>query len=602
MIGFMLLMLFRGFNEPGKRASIDYSDFLKMVESESVTQVTLQGGDITGTTARGPFHTFAPKDSGLITLLKDKGVKIWAKPENGNGWFREILSWVPMLLMIGVWIFFMRRMQGGNGSLLSFGKNKASLVSDALKKVTFEDVAGIDEARDELQEIVDFLKDPGKFTRLGGRIPKGVLLVGPPGTGKTLLARAIAGVANVPFFSMSGSDFVEMFVGVGASRVRDLFKQGKKNAPCIIFVDEIDAVGRQRGAGLGGGHDEKEQTLNQLLVEMDGFEANEGVILIAATNRPDVLDPALLRPGRFDRQVVVSVPDIMGRFGILKVHVRKNPLGNDVDLKVLARGTPGFTGADIENMVNEAALMAARRGKDQLEMVDFDAAKDKVMMGPERQSMIISEAEKKAMAYHEAGHTLVARLLPGADPIHKVTIIPRGRSLGLTQQLPMVERHTYPKDDLQNRISILMAGRAAEEIIFNTQTTGTGDDIRTVSELARKMVCEYGMSEELGPLAFGKKEGQVFLGRAFGQHSDYSKMTAQKIDEAVKGIVVETYKKALALIKDNLDALGNIAMALMEKETLNRRDIDELMAGGKNGQVPAEKDDRIQPKWLQGHQ
>jgi len=602
MIGFMLLMLFRGFNEPGKRASIDYSDFLKMVESESVTQVTLQGGDITGTTARGPFHTFAPKDSGLITLLKDKGVKIWAKPENGNGWFREILSWVPMLLMIGVWIFFMRRMQGGNGSLLSFGKNKASLVSDALKKVTFEDVAGIDEARDELQEIVDFLKDPGKFTRLGGRIPKGVLLVGPPGTGKTLLARAIAGVANVPFFSMSGSDFVEMFVGVGASRVRDLFKQGKKNAPCIIFVDEIDAVGRQRGAGLGGGHDEKEQTLNQLLVEMDGFEANEGVILIAATNRPDVLDPALLRPGRFDRQVVVSVPDIMGRFGILKVHVRKNPLGNDVDLKVLARGTPGFTGADIENMVNEAALMAARRGKDQLEMVDFDAAKDKVMMGPERQSMIISEAEKKAMAYHEAGHTLVARLLPGADPIHKVTIIPRGRSLGLTQQLPMVERHTYPKDDLQNRISILMAGRAAEEIIFNTQTTGTGDDIRKVSELARKMVCEYGMSEELGPLAFGKKEGQVFLGRAFGQHSDYSKMTAQKIDEAVKGIVVETYKKALALIKDNLDVLGNIAMALMEKETLNRRDIDELMAGGKNGQVPAEKDDRIQPKWLQGHQ
>ena len=581
MIGFMLLMLFRGFNEPGNSASIDYSDFLKMVESGSVTQVTLQGGDITGTTAQGPFHTFAPKDSGLITLLKNKGVKIWAKPENGDSWFRTILSWVPMLLMIGVWIFFMRRMQGGNGNLLSFGKSKASLVSDALKKVTFEDVAGIDEAKDELQEIVDFLKDPGKFTRLGGRIPKGVLLVGAPGTGKTLLARAIAGVAGVPFFSMSGSDFVEMFVGVGASRVRDLFNQGKKNAPCIIFVDEIDAVGRQRGAGLGGGHDEKEQTLNQLLVEMDGFEANEGVILIAATNRPDVLDPALLRPGRFDRQVVVSVPDIMGRLGILKVHVRNNPLSDDVDLKVLARGTPGFTGADIENMVNEAALMAARRGKDQLEMVDLEDAKDKVMMGPERQSMIISEAAKKAMAYHEAGHTLVARLLPGADPIHKVTIIPRGRSLGLTQQLPMVERHTYPKDDLQNRISILMAGRAAEEIIFNTQTTGTGDDIRTVSELARKMVCEYGMSKELGPLAFGKKEGQVFLGRAFGQHRDYSKMTAQKIDEEVRGIVVEAYKKALSLIKDNLDALGNIAMALLEKETLNSRDIDELMAGAK---------------------
>jgi cell division protease FtsH len=580
IIGFMLFMQFRGFNKPGNSASIDYSDFLKMVESESVTQVTLQGGDITGSTAQGAFHTFAPKDSGLITLLKNKGVKIRVKPENGKGWFRMILSWVPMLLMIGVWIFFMRRMQGGGGNLLSFGKNKASLVSDALKKVTFEDVAGIDEARDELQEIVDFLKDPGKFTRLGGRIPKGVLLVGAPGTGKTLLARAIAGVADVPFFTMSGSDFVEMFVGIGASRVRDLFKQGKKNAPCIIFVDEIDAVGRQRGAGLGGGHDEKEQTLNQLLVEMDGFEPNEGVILIAATNRPDVLDPALLRPGRFDRQVEVSVPDITGRLGILKVHVRENPLANDVDLKVLARGTPGFTGADIENMVNEAALMAARRGKNQLEMVDLEDAKDKVMMGPERQSMIISEAGKKAMAYHEAGHTIVARLLPGTDPIHKVTIIPRGRSLGLTQQLPMVERHTYPKDDLQNRISILMAGRAAEEIIFDTQSTGTGNDIRKVSELARKMVCEYGMSKELGPLAFGKKEEPVFLGKALGRHSDYSRMTAQKIDEEVRGIVVQAYKKALALIKDNLDTLGNIAVALLEKETLNRRDIDELMAVG----------------------
>jgi len=581
MIGFLLLMLFRGFNEPGSVNSIDYSDFLKMVESNSITQVTLQGSDITGLSTQGAFNTFAPDDPGLMKLLKSKKVKIFAEPKKGDAWYWVIIRWIPMLLMIGVWIFFMRRMQGGGGNMLSFGKSKASLMSDSMKKVTFEDVAGIDEAKDELQEIVDFLKDPKKFTRLGGRIPKGVLLVGPPGTGKTLLARAIAGVAGVPFFSLSGSDFVEMFVGVGASRVRDLFNQGKKNAPCIIFVDEIDAVGRQRGSGLGGGHDEKEQTLNQLLVEMDGFESNEGVILIAATNRPDVLDPALLRPGRFDRQVVVSVPDIMGRKGILKVHVRKNPLADDVDLEILARGTPGFTGADLENMVNEAALMAARQGKEQLEMVDFEAAKDKVMMGPERQSMIISDAGKKNMAYHEAGHTLVARLLPGTDPIHKVTIIPRGRSLGLTQQLPMVERHTYAKDYLQKMICILMGGRAAEEVIFNTQSTGTGDDIRNVSELARKMVCEYGMSAELGPLAFGKKEGQVFLGRAFGQESHYSRMTAQKIDEEVRGIVVEAYKKALALIKDNLDTLSNIAMALLEKETLNRGDIDKLMAGGK---------------------
>ncbi len=579
MIALLLLMLFRGFNEPVSTAAIDYSDFLRMVESESVTQVMIQGDDISGLSAKGPFNTFAPQDPGLIQLLKRKGVKISAKPQEGDAWYKVILSWVPMLLMIGVWIFFMRRMQGGNGNPMSFGKSKATLMSDSQEKVTFEDVAGIDEARDELQEIVDFLKDPENFTRLGGRIPKGVLLVGAPGTGKTLLARAIAGVAGVPFYSMSGSDFVEMFVGVGASRVRDLFKQGKKNAPCIIFVDEIDALGRQRGAGLGGGHDEKEQTLNQLLVEMDGFESNEGVILIAATNRPDVLDPALLRPGRFDRQVVVSVPDIRGRLGILKVHVRKNPLSDDVDLKVLARGTPGFTGADIENMVNEAALMAARRGKDQLEMVDLEDAKDKVMMGPERQSMIISEAEKKAMSYHEAGHTLVAKLLPGTDPIHKVTIIPRGRSLGLTQQLPMVERHTNSKEDLHKSICILMGGRAAEEIILNTQTTGTGDDIRKASELARKMVCEYGMSTELGPLAFGKKEGQVFLGKAFGRQRDYSRMTAQKIDEAVRSTVIEAHNKAAQLIRNNLDILGKIAIALLEKETLNSRDIDELMAG-----------------------
>ena len=581
IVGLMLAMLFRGFNQPGSTVSIGYSDFLSMVENASVMQVAIQGNNISGLSTQGPFNTFAPKDPELIQLLKSKGVKISAKSEKGFSWSRVFLSWVPMLLLIGVWIFFMRRMQGGGGNALSFGKSRARLLSDSREKVTFEDVAGIDEAMEELQEIVDFLRDPQKFTRLGGRIPKGVLLVGVPGTGKTLLARAIAGVAGVPFFSISGSDFVEMFVGVGASRVRDLFKQGKKNAPCIIFMDEIDAVGRHRGAGLGGGHDEKEQTLNQLLVEMDGFESNEGVILISATNRPDVLDPALLRPGRFDRQVVVPVPDIMGRAGILKVHVKKTPMSNDVDIKVLARGTPGFTGADIENMVNEAALMAAGRGKDRLEMVDFEDAKDKVMMGPERKSMIITEEEKNTMAYHEAGHTLVARLLPGTDPIHKVTIIPRGRSLGLTQQLPIVEKHTYPKDELTNNICILMGGRAAEEIMLNTQTTGSENDIEKASDFARKMICEYGMSEELGPLTFGKKQGQIFLGREFTQHRDYSEMTAQKIDEEVSDIVIGAYKRTARLIKDNLETLHKMANALLEKETLNSREIDELMAGGK---------------------
>ena len=590
IIGFTLVMLFRGFDQPGKSVSIGYSDFLSMVESESVSRVTMQGDNISGLSAQGSFNTFAPEDPELIKLLKSKGVKISAKSENGSSWSRVFLSWVPMLLLVGVWIFFMRRMQGGGGgNPLSFGKSQAHLMSDSREKVTFEDVAGIDEAREELQEIVDFLRDPGKFTHLGGRIPKGVLLVGVPGTGKTLLARAIAGVAGVPFFSISGSDFVEMFIGVGASRVRDLFKQGKKNAPCIIFMDEIDAVGRHRGAGLGGGHDEKEQTLNQLLVEMDGFESNEGVILISATNRPDVLDPALLRPGRFDRQVVVAVPDIMGRVGILKVHVRKTPLSNDVDLDVLARGTPGFTGADIENMVNEAALMAARRGKDRLEMVDFEDAKDKVMMGTERKSMIISDEEKKTTAYHEAGHTLVARLLPGTDPIHKVTIIPRGRSLGLTQQLPMNEKHTYPNDYLVSNICISMGGRAAEELVLKIQTTGAENDIKKASELARKMVCEYGMSKELGPLTFGKREGPIFLGREFTRHRDYSELTAQKIDEAVRDIVGEAYKKAARLIKNNEDTLHNMANALLKKETLNSGEIDGLMAGGKKS-IPEEID------------
>jgi len=524
--------------------------------------------------------TFAPKDPDLIKLLISKGVKISAKPEKGSSWYQVFFSWIPMLLLIGVWIFFMRQMQAGGGKVLSFGKSRARLMSDPREKVTFDDVAGIDEAKEELEEIIEFLRDPKKFTRLGGRIPKGVLLVGAPGTGKTLLARAIAGEADVPFFSISGSDFVEMFVGVGASRVRDLFVQGKKNAPCIIFMDEIDAVGRHRGAGLGGGHDEREQTLNQLLVEMDGFESNEGVILISATNRPDVLDPALLRPGRFDRQVLVPVPDIKGREGILKVHVKKTVLADDVDISVLARGTPGFTGADLENMVNEAALMAARRGKDRVEMTDFEEAKDKVMMGAERKSMIINDEEKKAIAYHEAGHALVARLLPNTDPVHKVTIIPRGRSLGLTQQLPIDEKHTYNKDYLINNICILMGGRSAEEIVLNMQTTGAGDDIEKASNLARKMVCDYGMSQNLGPLTFGKKEEQIFLGREFAQHRDYSEQTAQKIDEEVRNIVTGAYERASLLIKDNLDTLHSMANSLLEKETLDSSDIDEIMAGG----------------------
>ena len=578
----MMVMLFQMFKHPDRsKVSVSYSDFLNMVDSGGVNQVTIQGEHITGMSGQGPFKTYAPKDPELITMLRSKGVAITAKPVEESPWFQVLLSWVPMLLLIGVWIFFMRQMQAGGGKALSFGKSRARLMTDAQDKVTFEDVAGIDEAKEELGEIVDFLSDPKKFTRLGGRIPKGVLLVGAPGTGKTLLARAIAGEAGVPFFTISGSDFVEMFVGVGASRVRDLFNQGKKNAPCIIFIDEIDAVGRHRGAGLGGGHDEREQTLNQLLVEMDGFESNEGVILISATNRPDVLDPALLRPGRFDRQVVVPVPDLKGREGILKVHLKKKLVADNLDTSVLARGTPGFTGADIENMVNEAALMAARRGKDKIELDDFEDAKDKVLMGAERKSMIISEEEKKITAYHESGHTLVARLLPDTDPIHKVTIIPRGRALGLTQQLPVDERHTYPKQHLLSNIAILMGGRAAEKIVLKTETTGAGNDIERASELARKMVCDFGMSEELGPLSFGKKEEQIFLGRELSQHRDYGEDTARKIDEEVRRIVTNAYDITCQLIEDNLNTIHNMANALLEKETLNGTDIDEIMAGDK---------------------
>jgi cell division protease FtsH len=574
----MVIMLFQIFKQPEKgSAGLSYSEFLSLVERGNVVQVIIQGENISGLSSQGPFRTYVPRDPELIKLLRSKDVKITAKPEEDSNWFQILLSWVPMLLLIGVWVFFMRQMQVGGGKALSFGKSKARLMTDSQEKVTFEDVAGIDEAKDELQEIIEFLRDPRKFTRLGGRIPKGVLLVGAPGTGKTLLARAIAGEAGVPFFSISGSDFVEMFVGVGASRVRDLFMQGKKHAPCIIFIDEIDAVGRHRGAGLGGGHDEREQTLNQLLVEMDGFESNEGVILISATNRPDVLDPALLRPGRFDRQVVVPVPDVKGREEILRVHVKKTILGENADMQTLARGTPGFTGADLENMVNEAALMAARRNKDRVEMVDFEDAKDKVLMGTERRSMIISDEEKKTTAYHESGHTLVAKMLPKTDPIHKVTIIPRGRALGLTQQLPLDEKHTYPKDYLLNNLCILMGGRAAEEIVLGMQTTGAGNDIERATTLARKMVCDFGMSDSLGPLTFGKKEEQIFLGREISQHRDYSELTAQKIDEEVRRIVTDAYAKTSILIKENIEALHQLAAALLEKETLDGKQIDEIL-------------------------
>ena len=579
-ISLVFVLLYHLFNQPkSAQENIIYSDFVSYAEKGQIVEVTIQGESISGKLNSGKtFKTYAPKDVGLMQILKDKGVRIASKPAEESPWYMNVLiSWVPMLLLIGVWIFFMRQMQAGGGKAMAFGKSKARLVTDKSKKVTFADVAGIDEAKAELEEVIEFLRDPKKFTRLGGRIPKGLLLVGQPGTGKTLLARAIAGEAEVPFLSISGSDFVEMFVGVGASRVRDLFDQGKKNAPCIIFIDEIDAVGRHRGAGLGGGHDEREQTLNQLLVEMDGFESNEGVILVSATNRPDVLDPALLRPGRFDRQVVVPLPDVKGREKILEVHTRKTPLAEDIDFAVIARGTPGFSGADIENLVNESVLYAARYGKDKVHMSDFEFAKDKVMMGAERKSMVISIEERKNTAYHESGHALVARLLPGSDPIHKVTIIPRGMALGLTQQLPVDEKHTYPKQYLLNNITILLGGRAAEELILNEFTTGSGNDIERATNLARKMVCEWGMSEAMGPLSYGKKEEQIFLGREFATHKDYSEETAQKIDKEVTRLVSDSYEKAKKLLSDHMDILNRIASALLEKEVLNTTELDEVI-------------------------
>jgi cell division protease FtsH len=562
-------------NQQVDKVSLSYSQFLGYLEEGRVAQVTVQGNRLTGQTSSGStFETFVPDDPDLMKLLRDNRVEIMVKPEEESKWYMTLLvSWFPMILLIGVWIFFMRQMQAGGGKAMSFGKSRARLLTENQQKVTFEDVAGIDEAKEELEEIIEFLKDPKKFTRLGGRIPKGVLLVGLPGTGKTLLARAIAGEADGPFFTISGSVFVEVFVGVGASRVRDLFIQGKKSAPCIIFIDEIDAVGRHRGAGLGGGHDEREQTLNQLLVEMDGFETNEGVILIAATNRPDVLDPALLRPGRFDRQVVVPKPDIMGRLGILRVHTRKMPLANDVDLEVLARGTPGFSGADLENLVNEAALLAARVNKQSIDPKDFEMAKDKVMMGVERKSMIISEEERRNTAYHEAGHALVACLLPGTDPIHKVSIIPRGMAMGLTQQLPLDEKHTYPKQYLMKNLAILFGGRVAEELVLGEMTTGAGNDIERATELARKMVCEWGMSEQLGPLTFGKKDHEIFLGKELSYPSDYSPATAVQIDDEIRRIVMENYDQAKTILTQNIDKLHLVASTLLEKETVDGEEI-----------------------------
>jgi cell division protease FtsH len=565
--------------------TVPFSEFVQWVDQGRLQRVTItpteSGGEIVGTDKAGDqFRTYAPViGEQLVERLQLKNVEIHAERPTASPWSALLYAWAPILLMIGFWIFFMRQMQSGGNKALSFGKSRAKLSSSSQKKVTFKDVAGVDEAKEELQEIIDFLKEPQKFQKLGGRIPKGVLLMGPPGTGKTLLARAVAGEANVPFFSISGSDFVEMFVGVGASRVRDLFEQGKKNAPCIIFIDEIDAVGRHRGAGLGGGHDEREQTLNQLLVEMDGFESNEGVILVAATNRPDVLDPALLRPGRFDRRIVVNRPDVKGREGILAVHTKKIPLSDDVDVHVLARGTSGFSGADLANLVNEAALNAARYNQKVVRMLDFEYAKDKVLMGAERRSMIISDEEKKVTAVHEGGHALLAVLLPNADPVHKVTIIPRGMALGLTQQLPLDDKHNYSKDYLDDHIAILLGGRIAEELTSGNVTTGAGNDLERATEMARRMVCEWGMSGEMGPLTFGKKEEQIFLGREIAQHQDYSENTAVQIDQEVKRIVVDNYARARKLLEDHRPVLMRIADELLVREVLDADQVKRIAAG-----------------------
>ncbi|KPJ79039.1 MAG: cell division protein FtsH [Deltaproteobacteria bacterium SG8_13] len=584
VITLMMIMLYNLFNQQQmSETNISYTQFLTMVDSDQVERVIIQGQELLVTDSnQNRLKVFAPQDPDLIKILRQKGVTIEAKAPAESPWYMSVLvSWFPMLILIGVWIFFMRQMQAGGGKALSFGKSRARLMSDSMAKVTFEDVAGIDEAKEELGEVVEFLREPKKFTRLGGRIPKGVLLMGPPGTGKTLLARAIAGEAGVPFFSISGSDFVEMFVGVGASRVRDLFVQGKKNAPCIIFIDEIDAVGRHRGAGLGGGHDEREQTLNQLLVEMDGFESNEGVILISATNRPDVLDPALLRPGRFDRQVVVSLPDIKGREKILRVHMKKTPVSTDVNAVILAKGTPGFSGADLENLVNEAALLAAKRNKEKLDMFDFEDAKDKVYMGLERKSKVIREEDRKTTAYHEAGHALVARFLPETDAVNKITIIPRGRAAGITWFLPE-ERDFKYKDQLESDLAVAFGGRVAEQLVFDRISTGAANDIKQATNLAEQMVRTWGMSD-LGPLSYAKGEEHVFLGREIAQHRDYSEATARKIDEEIHKLIENSYNRAKEVLEEQLDILHKLSELLLEKETVQGGELDDLIKSMRPG-------------------
>ncbi len=561
---------------------LTYSEFLQEVEKQNVLKVRIEGNNLVGEyrSQAKPFHTTLPKDDALIPKLVEKGVDISVnEPADQSSYLFFLFNALPMLLLLAIWFVFWRQMQMGAGKGMSFGKSRAKLLTESQQKVTFADVAGIDEARGELEEIIDFLKDPKKFTRLGGRIPKGVLLIGSPGTGKTLLAKAIAGEAGVPFFSISGSDFVEMFVGVGASRVRDLFIQGKKNAPCIIFIDEIDAVGRHRGAGMGGGHDEREQTLNQLLVEMDGFESNEGVILIAATNRPDVLDPALLRPGRFDRRVVVPRPDLNGRLGILKVHTKKVPVSQDVDLNVVARGTPGFSGADLEILVNEAALYAARKNKSVVDRADFEYAKDKVMMGAERRSMLLSEKEKLTTAYHESGHALVAKKLSNADPVHKLTIVPRGMALGLMQQLPEADKHTYSRSYWMDQLAVFFGGRVAEELVFDEMNTGASSDIQRATDIARRMVCEWGMSDKLGPVHYNTKEEHVFLGRELGKPREHSEAIQEKIDQEVKSILDSRYEVAKKIVSEHMDTLHALAKAVLEKETLDADDIERIVCG-----------------------
>jgi cell division protease FtsH len=591
--GIIIIILYSLLQTPSAiTREINFSEFMDEVERGNINEVTITGSQLKGKFTDGQaFKSVAPQQyDDLVKILREHNIIITVKDTSRSPWFSYLFTWFPILLLILFWVFFMRQMQSGGNKALSFGKSRAKLFSGVQKKITFKDVAGVEEAKEELQEIIGFLKDPQRFQKLGGRIPKGVLLVGAPGTGKTLLARAVAGEAGVPFFSISGSDFVEMFVGVGASRVRDLFEQGKKHAPCLIFIDEIDAVGRQRGAGLGGGHDEREQTLNQLLVEMDGFDSNEGIILIAATNRPDILDSAILRPGRFDRRIVVNMPDVKGREDILKVHVKNIPLNKDVDLKVLGRSTPGFSGADLANLVNEAALLAARHGQEDVTMGDLENAKDKVLMGVERKSMIISDEEKKSTAYHEAGHALVAALIPEADPIHKVTIIPRGLALGITQQLPLDDRYTYSKTFLEAQLSVLMAGRVAENLFLNKTTTGAANDFERATDIARKMVCQYGMSE-LGPLTFGERDDLVFLGKDLAMHKNFSEKTAELIDLEVKKIITRNFDRSKALLEKNKNSLKTIAEELLDKEVLSSEEIEDIIDKNNKsaGKKPARK-------------